>query len=227
VEWRAGHLSRDRVSHMQKAVIDFFKREGRHFPWRDTRDPYVVLVSELLLQKTTARQVLEIFDEFFTRFPSICELADADLETLRTMVRRLGLTKRADYLKSIASEIAEVHQGSVPADGSLLRLKGVGTYTANAVLCFAFGKKMPLVDSNVGRILRRYFGIEGQKPAYADKSLWEVARWILPDVSWREFNYGLLDISASFCRTKPICGNCPLREKCYFAKRRRTGTGQD
>ena len=211
-------LSREKVSYIRKTVVDFFRREGRRFPWRETCDPYVVLVSELLLQKTTSRQVLEVFDEFFRTFPSIESLAEADIETLKSIVRRLGLIKRATFLKEIAVKVVKAYGGIIPDDHRLLKLKGVGMYTANAVLCFAYGKKVPVVDSNVARIFRRYFGIKGEKPAYADKALWQIARSILPDDEHREFNYGLLDISAKYCRPRPLCEKCPLRDKCWYAK---------
>lgn len=209
--------NREKVISLQRAVAEFFKREGRRFPWRETRNPYVVLVSELLLQKTTSRQVLEVFNEFFSRYPSIKDLAKADLEDLEKIVKRLGLVKRAKFLKEIALKVVEVHKGEIPGDERLIKLKGVGRYTANAVLCFAFDKRAPIVDANVARVLRRYFGLKAEKPAYEDKNVWKLAEMILPEEGYREFNYGLLDISAKYCRPKPLCTNCPLKSHCCYA----------
>ena len=212
-------IDEEKVHYLQKAIVNFFKREGRDFPWRQTNDPYVILVSELLLQKTTARQVLEVFDEFFDKYPSVSKLAKADLKTLKSIIGKLGLVKRAIFLRELANDIEKIYGGEVPDNTKLLKLKGVGMYTANAVLCFAYGKRVPVVDSNVARVLRRYFGIKGNKPAYADKALWKIAEAILPYECYREFNYGLLDISAKHCRPKPLCDECPLKEHCYYAKK--------
>jgi A/G-specific adenine glycosylase len=211
---------KEKVAHLQRALVDFYKREGRRFPWRGVKDPYVVLVSELLLQKTTSSQVLKVFDEFFKRWPSIADLAAADLNAIREVIGSLGLVKRAEFLKGIALKIVEAYGGEVPCDESLTKLKGVGKYTANAVRCFAFGERAPIVDANVARTLRRYFGLKGGKPAYADKSLWDLADAILPEENYIEFNYGLLDLSAKYCRPEPSCVDCPLRIHCSYAKSR-------
>jgi A/G-specific adenine glycosylase len=211
-------VNREKVDYLQRALVDFYKREGRRFPWREVKDPYVVLVSELLLQKTTSSQVLKVFDEFFRRWPSAVDLAVANLNDIKKVIGKLGLIKRAKFLKGIALEIVETYGGEVPYDESLTKLKGVGMYTANAVRCFAFGERVPIVDANVARTLRRYFGLRGKKPAYADKSLWRLADAILPKESYREFNYGLLDLSAKYCRQKPLCADCPLKIHCNYAK---------
>jgi A/G-specific adenine glycosylase len=209
---------KEKVAYLQKALVDFYRREGRRLPWRGVKDPYVVLVSELLLQKTTSSQVLKVFDEFFKRWPSIADLAVADLNAIKEVIGRLGLVKRAEFLKEIALKVMEAYGGEIPRDESLTKLKGVGRYTANAVRCFAFGERAPIVDANVARTLRRYFGLKGGKPAYADKNLWELADAILPKENYVEFNYGLLDLSAKYCRPEPSCVGCPLKIHCSYTK---------
>jgi len=205
---------REKVSYIQRAVQEFFKQEGRKFPWRETRNPYIILVSELLLQKTNSKQVLQVFDESFNKYPTVKDLIGANLEELKGIVGKLGLVKKARFLKEIANEVMNTYGGKIPDDNKLLKFKGVGMYTANAVLCFAYGKRVPIVDSNVARVLRRYFKVEGNKPAYADRNIWRIAKSILPLSGYREFNYGLIDISAKYCRPKPLCNNCPLKKRC-------------
>ena len=211
-------LDREKALYLQRATISFFEREGRRFPWRETRDPYVILISELLLQKTTSKQVLGVLDEFFKSYPSINDLAKAREEDVEKIVGKLGLRKRAKFLKGIALKVVREWGGRIPDDERLLELKGVGRYTANAVLCFAFNKRVPVVDTNVARVLRRYFGVSEEKPAYADKNVWELAEAVIPEERYREFNYGLIDISAKHCRPRPLCTGCPLKTYCSYAR---------
>jgi len=207
-----------KIKHLQESIIRFYQNEGRKFPWRTSHSPYVTLVSEILLQKTTSKQVLEVFHEFFRKFPTINSLATADPREIEAIVGKLGLAKRAGFLKELAETIINELGGKIPdSTKELLKLKGVGLYTANAVLCFAFNKRAPVVDSNVARILRRYFGVEGKKPAYADRQIWKIAEAVLPNKNFREFNYGLLDLAAKYCHPKePECKKCPLRTHCSF-----------
>lgn len=210
-----------KVRNLQQAIVGFHANEGRKFPWRETTDPYVVLVSEILLQKTTSKQVLDVFWDFFEKFPTINSLSKANTKEIESFVQQLGLAKRAEFLKDLACAVVSKLSSQIPDNiEDLLKLKGVGQYTANAVLCFAFSKKMPLVDSNIARLLRRYFDIESDRPAYADKTLWKLAQKILPNEKYREFNYGLLDLAAKLCHPKaPECDACPLKKWCSFPSR--------
>ena len=123
-------------------------------------------------------------------------------------------------MKKIAQQILSEYGGKIPdTERDLLKLKGVGHYTANAVLAFAYGKCVPVVDSNIARVLRRYFNLENKKPAYADRDLWALAKKVLPLTNCREYNYGLLDLAALICHPKnPECEKCPLREYCSYEK---------
>jgi A/G-specific adenine glycosylase len=220
------NVSSERVEYFRAKVIEFYLKRGRRWPWRGSRDPYVVLVVELLLQKTTAAQVAQIFDEFFAKFPTIEVLANASEEEIVKVIAKLGLRKRAKFLKEIAKRIVSEFGGRVPDDReALLSLKGVGMYTANAVLSFAYGKCVPVIDRNVARVIRRYFGIESNKPAYSDSALWRFAEKIMPQSMCREFNYGLIDLGAMICLPEspkmsrgPKCNECPLKEMCSYAK---------
>jgi A/G-specific adenine glycosylase len=218
----------EKVEHFRKGVIEFYLTRGASWPWRKARDPYVVLVTELLLQKTTARQVMEVFESFFSKFPTVEALAKADEKEIEEIIGKLGLRKRARFLREIARYVVENFGGKIPeARESLMELKGVGVYTANAVLSFAYGKCVPVVDRNVARVLRRFFGFKEDIPAYMDTQLLEFAGKVMPTSMCREFNYGLIDLGAKVCvpvsprlGKSPHCDECPLRDSCtYFLER--------
>lgn len=209
---------KEKTKYFREKVIEFYLKHGRRFPWREAKDPYVVLISELLLQKTTSKQVLSVFNEFFSTFPNIQQLARANVKEIEEIVGILGLRKRARFLKELALQIVSEFNGVIPKDrNKLLKLKGVGPYTANAVLAFAYGECVPVVDTNVARVIRRYFGLQEKKPAHADKVLWRFAEQIMPVERCREYNYGLLDLAALVCKAhSPLCSECPLNKYCSY-----------
>jgi len=218
---RSMDITEEKIEFFRRKVVDFYITQGHRWPWRETRDPYVVLVTELLLQKTTARQVAKIFSDFFSRFPDIETLAKASEADIEAIIKKLGLRKRARFLKELAQHIVKEFGNRIPDTlEGLLKLKGVGLYTANAVRSFAYGMCVPVVDRNVARVLRRFFGLEGEKPAYADRELWKFAEKIMPTSACREFNYGLIDLGAMICTSRePQCSRCPLRPECaYFSR---------
>jgi len=223
-------VDEEKVEYFRRRVIEFYLKCGRRWPWREIKNPYVVLMTELLLQKTTATQVAKVFSSFFSRFPTLETLASTSESEIEDTIAKLGLRKRARFLKEVAGHIAKEFGGRVPDNGDdLLKLKGVGVYTANAVLCFAYDKCVPVVDRNVARVLRRYFGIEGNKPAYQDAELWKFAERIMPTSACREFNYGLIDLGATVCTATsprlhrvPKCYECPLNGMCsYYLRSKR------
>jgi A/G-specific adenine glycosylase len=209
-------ITEEKIEFFRRKVVDFYLTQGRKWPWRETRDPYVVLITELLLQKTTAKQVAKIFSNFFSRFPDIETLAKASEADIEAIIGELGLRKRVRFLKELAQHIVKEFGNRVPDTlEGLMKLKGVGLYTANAVRSFAYGMCVPVVDRNVARVLRRFFGLEGEKPAYADRELWKFAEKIMPTAACREFNYGLIDLGAMICTSRaPQCRRCPLKPRC-------------
>jgi A/G-specific adenine glycosylase len=214
-------VTEEKIEFFRRKVVDFYLTQGRKWPWRETRDPYVVLITELLLQKTTAKQVVKVFSSFFSKFPNIGTLAKASETDIEAIIGELGLRKRAGFLRELAQHVVEEFGGEVPNTlEDLMKLKGVGLYTANAVRSFAYGICVPVVDRNVARVLRRFFGLEGEKPAYGDRELWKFAEKIMPTYTCREFNYGLIDLGAMICTSrKPQCSRCNLRPECaYFSR---------
>lgn len=207
----------------QEDLIRWFKVHGRTFPWRETDAPFKILVAEILLQKTNAEKVRPIYETIIKRYPSPLEMANSNLRELKKLIKPLGLSKRAKMTKELSVKILKRYSGRVPSDKTeLLKLRGVGEYTANAVLCFAYSKEVPLVDVNVARVLRRVFSLKKQKAPHADKALWEFARTLISEGRARDFNLALLDLASKVCESNnPKCNICPISRYCIFRARRR------
>ena len=207
---------------LRRRVLAWFDDEGRSFPWRIANDPYAVLIAELLLQRTRADLVPATFESFLSDYPHAHALASADAADVVEALRPLGFLHRSARLPSLAREMVERFGGAVPSRESELRsLPGVGQYVANAVLVVAFGKRRPLLDPNVIRLLGRALGISSAKPrARDDPRLWETLTELLPRRRSREFALGLIDLGAVVCvPRRPRCFRCPLREKCIAFNR--------
>lgn len=209
------------------AAIFWYRREGRRYPWRLTRDPYRVLVAEILLQRTPRQKVEGVYEAFVETFPTVAALAAADVAAVRKLISSLGLSQRADRLVRMARYVASELGGVLPdSTEALLKLPGVGPYVARAVECFACGKAVPLVDGVAGRVYRRVLGLPGTGYPGCDKGVWAAAERLVPGEEPRSFNYALLDIGALFCRSKnPGCTPCPLRRHCAWAAAAGGGSG--
>jgi A/G-specific adenine glycosylase len=190
----------------------------RAFPWRETRDPYAVLVAELLLQKTPWYKVTRVYGGLLDRYPSPRELASADVSEVRALIAPLGLPKRAATLVALGRTLERDHGGQVPTSTKELQLlPGVGRYTAHAVECFAFGRTKPLIDEVAARLYRRFFGLPDQRRAYQDEALWSFAGELMPRRKSRDFAFAILDFASTVCTLRaPKCATCPLRRRCAF-----------
>jgi A/G-specific adenine glycosylase len=208
--------ARRRREGFQKAVLDWAKANLRDFPWRSDRTAYKVLVSEILLRRTTAPAVLRVYEDFIRRFPDARTLANADVGELESELRAIGYHKlRARVLKGVAKCILEEYGGSIPRSWSeLLRVPHIGPYVAGAVLSLGYGVPAAMVDSNVQRILSRAFR-SYLPPRPSPALLRGVAEALVPEEHHEEFNLGLLDLGALVCRyDKPRCASCPLNNIC-------------
>jgi A/G-specific adenine glycosylase len=201
-------------------VLEWFNIHGRTFPWRITSNPFHVLIAEILLRQTQAERVASPYQELVSRYPDAHTLSKADAETLRSWFRPLGLVKRSGLLVQAAKVIVSEYNGEVPSDlKQLLRLPGIGTYSARAILCLAFGVSVPMIDESSGRLLRRVLGLGYNGPAFADRRLLERVESMFPRVTTKKFNLGLLDLAARYCRPKsPDCPECPLHNLCTHDK---------
>lgn len=203
---------------LRAAVLSWFEANGRDFPWRQTSDPFHILVAECLLRQTQATRLVEPYSELTSKYPTANALAKADVGYLRSWFRPLGLVKRADRLIEAARILVKSYEGKVPDDlKALMALPGLGIYSARAVLCLSFGKPYPMVDEASGRVLRRALAVDLEGPAYSDRKLLEMVESILPRTACKEFNLGLIDIAAVYChQTNPECHECPLATICSF-----------
>ena len=208
--------SRYWVGGLHCTVEEWFKRNGRDFPWRQSSNPYHILVAEVLLRRTQAHRVVGPYIELLELYPDIRDLAKADASWLREWFRPLGLVNRADSLVEAANTILEQHGGEVPRElDEIENLPGMGRYSARAVHCLAHAGAEPMIDESSGRLLRRLLGLRSSGPAYSDKALMERAQRLMPCDGSRRFNLGLLDIAAAYCHVgSPGCLDCPLRGLC-------------
>jgi len=184
-------------------------------PWRATRDPWAVLVAEVMLQQTPVPRVVPAYHRFLIRYPTPAACAGAPLGGVLRAWEGLGYNRRARGLHGAATAVVDRHGGEVPDDlGALLALPGVGPYTARAVLAFAFGADVGVVDTNAGRVLSRAVAGRPLRPAGAQRL---VDAMVPPGRGW-DFNQALLDLGATVCTSgAPRCGACPVRRRCRWA----------
>jgi A/G-specific adenine glycosylase len=207
----------------KRRLLKWFREVGRELPWRTTRDPYRVLVSELMLQQTQVKRVEQFYPRFLERFPTLDALAGARPRQVREAWDGLGYYRRAANLHRLARTVVTEHGGSIPENpDALARLPGVGRYTAGAVASFAYERRAAAVDTNVARVLRRVFHPRLGRDGKGDRQLWRLAEGLLPTraaTAW-EFNQAMMDLGARYCvARRPRCGECPVRPAC------RTGSG--
>lgn len=209
---------------LRDELLKWFVENGRSFSWRKSTTPFVVLITEILLKKTTAGVVEHFLPGFLARYPDPFSIDEGSVEELRDFLAPLGLSmQRAVQMKSLARELIRNYGGQVPSQLSqLLELPGVGPYSATAVRCYAFGEIEAPVDTNVARIIVRFHGISpSRSEARKSPEVWELAKDFVGQdtMTVREINWALLDLGAQICTArKPKCARCPLEKKCRFAK---------
>ena len=202
---------------IQRDITVWFAKAKRELPWRETRDPYAILVSEFMLQQTQVATVIPYFERWLARFPDFATLAAAGEQEVLSLWQGLGYYSRARNLHRAAQSIVALHGGSLPADPVAIRaLPGVGRYTAGAVASFAFDLPEPLVDANVARVLARLLDLrEPIDSTKGEAALWSEAARLVPKKSPGLFNGALMELGAILCVPRsPRCGECPVRAHC-------------
>lgn len=209
---------RERDAAFRRSLRAWARRNARSFPWRTTRDPFRVLIAEVLLQRSRAATVEPVFRELVRRWPTVRKLADAQVRSIESVIRPLGLISRAARLKALARAITDI--GGVTHDPDrLAALPGVGRYVANATVAAAFGRRVPTVDGVSARVYRRYFGLPSDLPAADDNVLWHLVQRVTPRTDVRTWNWAVLDLAAAVCLPqRPRCGGCPLRRGCSHVR---------
>lgn len=207
----------------KRRLLKWYRATARDLPWRATRDPYRVLVSEFMLQQTQAARVVDFYDRFVRRFPTVGHLARARPSQVREAWDGLGYYRRAVNLHALSRRVVAEHGGRIPREPRTLQtLPGIGRYTAGAVAAFAYERRVPAVDTNVERVLRRVFLPRLQGGAAAHHRVWTLAERLLPRRSrtaW-EFNQALMDLGARICTARrPRCEECPVAGVCRTGRR--------
>lgn len=209
------------VKLFQRSILNWWKKNKRNFPWRHTRDPYQIIIAEVLLHRTRADQVVPVYQSFIEKFPSLYELATAPVNEIKEVLKSLGLFWRVELLHKMAKELVSKFNGIIPSSREELEsLPGVSHYIASAVRCFAYEYPDALLDTNTVRICGRLFDIpvtDGSRRSRKFRNLLEA----LVDLNHpRDFNFALLDHGAIICRGRdPLCRECPVNQQCYYGKR--------
>lgn len=198
-------------------LLAWYRLNGRTLPWRGSRDPYAIWVSEIMLQQTRVETVIPYFDRWMERFPTVESLALANEQEVLQVWEGLGYYSRGRCLHKSARMVVEKFNGTLPHSGRELEsLPGIGRYTAGAIASIAFGLDEPALDGNIRRVLARLFSMRlpARSPA-GEKKLWQLARQCLPKNQAGDFNQALMDLGASICTPqKPACLVCPLNRQC-------------
>lgn len=202
---------------VRQRLVDWYRRHHRTLPWRETHDPYRIMVSEVMLQQTQVDRVVPKYHAFLERFPDLQALADASPSEVIRAWAGLGYNRRALNLQRAARAVVDDHGGRMPADVDALRkLPGIGPYTAGAIACFAYRQDVGFVDTNIRRVLHRVVaGPEVPEPLMTAGEIERLAREIVPPGDGYEWNQALMEIGATLCRARTVdCAACPLAAVC-------------
>ncbi len=199
-------------------LLVWYDQNKRDLPWRDTENPYIIWLSEIILQQTRVSQGLPYFERFLSQYPTIQDLARAPIDEVLRLWQGLGYYSRARNLHYCAQTITDKWQGNFPNSyKELLKLKGVGSYTAAAIASFAFNEPVAVVDGNVFRVISRYFGIDADISSGKGKKIFESkANELIPRDRPAEFNQAMMEFGSLQCVPKnPACENCPVKSGCF------------
>jgi A/G-specific adenine glycosylase len=212
------------LSAFSKRLIAWYKKNKRDLPWRRTRDPYPIWLSEIILQQTRVEQGLPYYESFIRAFPAVENLSRASEKKIMKLWQGLGYYSRARNLHATSKKITRDYNGKFPDDYSeLLRLKGIGEYTASAIASFAFGKPTPVVDGNVFRVLSRLFGVKTPIDSpKAKKEFRSLAFSLMDKKNPGDFNQAIMEFGALQCKpVSPLCATCPFHAECRARKTNR------
>lgn len=201
----------------QKNLLAWYRRSHRPLPWRATRDPYAIWISEILLQQTRVSTAISYYERFLERFPSLRDLAEAPMEAVLQVWQGLGYYGRARNLHRAASILRDEFGGEIPREPeALAKLPGIGPYTAAAIASIAFDRDVAVLDGNVTRVLCRTHGLdEDPNRPSARRRLQEIADSLLPKGNAAQFNQALMELGALVCRpARPACPVCPVEAVC-------------
>jgi len=204
-----------------RRLAAWFCEHGRNYPWRGSTNPFEVLLAEVMLQRTSPGHVVPIFSKFVETYPTALAIAEAQLTDVEQTLAPLGFRKRAHQIQAMSAALSTEWSG-IPPDSydDLVKLPGVGLYTARAVLCLAYGREVAMPDVNVMRVLSRVTGlISKNRRPQTDRSFVRSLDDLVPEGKAREFNLASIDLGSTICRKRsPRCGECPVADVCLHAK---------
>lgn len=212
---------KNKIRFIQKKMQQWFKLNKRDFPWRSKKtNKYNILVVEIMARRTTAKVVNTVYPIFIERFPNFESIHSAKINDIIEIIRPLGkYNLKSKLFKDVATFVLNSKQRSL-SKVDFTQVKGIGTYTHNAFLCFAFNKKLPIVDSNVIRIYSRFFGIKVSKIDKPIKEINSIANLCLPSLDFKNYNQALIDFGGIVCVPQiPNCQKCPLTDMCNLFNR--------
>lgn len=203
----------------RKSLIGWGKKHFRQFPWRFTKDPFYILMAEIMLHRTRAPQVVPVYEAFVERYRNVSSLAEASREQLHALFYSLGLHWRVDLILEMVGELVNRFGGCVPCDkSSLLSLPGVSDYIACAVRCFAWNLPEGILDTNTVRVVGRLFDLEIKDSSRRNSQFRELISGLVDTEEPKNYNYAILDLADQICTKKrpPSCNQCPVLCWCVF-----------
>ena len=214
-------MSKINIVLFQKRILDWYHLHARDLPWRLTKDPYQIWISEIMLQQTRVKSVIPYYNRWMDSFRSIEDLALANEDHLLSNWEGLGYYARVQNIHKTAKIVAEKYNGKFPQElKELQSLPGIGRYTAGAIVSIAFNKKAPILDGNIRRVFTRYFNIDTPiHTKQTETKLWQLATDLIPETDPGEFNQALMELGALVCRPKkPLCDLCPIQSDCIASQ---------
>lgn len=211
------------VLKLHKGMLGWYKNNARKFPWREGGvTPFEILLAEVLLRKTKAENVVQVYEKLVKDYKEPIDLMNAKKDKIEHLLRPLGLSNvRAEALINLGRELVIRHLGRVPKNyDQLVEIPHIGRYIANATLCFGLSQRRPIVDTNVMRVYSRLFNLEKSTEIHKDDRVWQYAEAILPDKEYKTYNYALLDFASSICLPRnPLCKTCFVSDFCLHVKK--------
>ena len=212
-----------KISFFGDVLIDWFQTNGRKYPWRTESHPYRILMAEIMLQRTRSEQVVSVYNDFISRFPDIDSLVSAHPSDINKFIARLGLFWRTNLVLEMANKISKDFNGLIPNDRSqLCSIPGIGDYIADMLCVLAFHGRRIGIDTNVIRLVTRFFGIKPEGEMRRKRDFIEFCQRLVRDIhpeQVREINLALIDFPSIICKPRPLCQICPLSAQCNYFKK--------
>lgn len=212
-------MKQESLAKIRSLLLQWGRDNFRYYPWRETKDPYKILIAEILLHRTRADQVVPLYQKFIIRFPTIRSILEADIDEIKELLASAGLFWRIDLIYRMAQVIESDFNGRIPENKQdLLSLPGVGNYIASAIRCFAWNHPEILVDTNTVRITGRIFGTEVNDGSRRQRQFLQKMEELLDRENPVHFNFALLDLGSKICLSRePLCEKCPVSSLCKSA----------